>query len=457
LGFVSGPLLVAAAAPYFSCLILPSFVTGFVSRSKKSKVFERTPKGDLEGVQRSSVLVRDCALILGIWIFLVAMAVRAAGENMWISSGVLVFQSLAVPMWLLRRWFRLKDLMESITEGLGDILRSGIRGALLALVGTTLLHDVSYAAATTGGPDAGGEPEFMTERFKSNWYDGQAELSSYFLEIDRYGEKRRGSAVIIFVTEPFYLSRRVKADSDKSTKDPVVNVMKSNIIMDFPTGIYDYNTMMSTFVTLEQKADLPAGSLLKSSFSSQEWCGHVYEQYRPSRSILNIESHSYFDGEADQAFIVTIPQDAGYADGLFHWARGMTGPFLKPGGRAVGMLFDSSFDARLSHFQQGFEKAEFALAEQAQPIKLDANEGSGEVRQAIQKTVTTKSGRTYTFWVAKDFPFAILKWQIAGGRGPSLSASLNKTTRNSYWKLNNSASLGRLQDLGMVPRGRNMP
>jgi cellulose synthase/poly-beta-1,6-N-acetylglucosamine synthase-like glycosyltransferase len=457
----SRPLLVAAAAPYFSCLILPSFVAGFVSRSKQSRVFERTPKGNLEGVQRRTVRLRECSLILGVWIFLVAMAFRAAGENMWISCGVLVFQSVAAPFWMLRRWFQLAELMDSLRMGLGEILRNGIRGAMLALIGIALLHEVSWAAEKFGlasaGGGASGEPEFVTEQFKSNWYDGQAELSSYFLEIERYGERRLGSAVIIFVTEPFSLSRRVKSDSDKGSKGDALNVMKSNVMMDFPTGIYDYNTMISTFVSLDKGGDLPAGSLLKSSFSSQEWCGHVYEQFMPFGRKLKIQSHSYFEGEADQDTELSIPADATYAEGLYHWARGMSAPYLKSGGRAVGSLLDSSFDARLSHFQQGFEQADFSVAERAEPIKLSADGGSAEVRQAIQRKVTTKSGRTFTFWVASEFPFAILKWQVTGGRGPSISASLNKTTRNSYWKLNNNASVGRLQDLGMVPRGRNMP
>jgi cellulose synthase/poly-beta-1,6-N-acetylglucosamine synthase-like glycosyltransferase len=454
---VSRPLLVAAAAPYFSCLILPSFVTGFVSRSKKSKVFERTPKGNLDGAQRSSVLMGDCALILGVWIFLLAMAFRAAGESMWISCGVLVFQALAVPLWLVRRWFQFKVLVESNRMWLGEKLKSGIRSALIALIGITLLHELSLAAAKTSSFSTDAEPGFLTEQFKSNWYDGQAELSSYFLEIERYGERRLGNAVIIFVTEPFSLSRRVKSDAEKGSKGADVNVMKSNVTLDFPTGIYDYNTMTSTFVSLDDGGDLPAGSLLKSSFSSQEWCGHVFEQFMPFGRKLKIQSHSYFGGEADQDSELPIPADAAYAEGLFHWARGMTPPYLKAGGRAVGSIFNSSFDARLSHLPHAFEQADFAVAEQTQPVKLDVNGGSSEVRQALQKTVTTKSGRTYTFWVAKDFPFAILKWQVAGGRGPSMSASLNKTTRNSYWKLNNNASLNRLQDLGMVPRGRNMP
>lgn len=443
------PLLVAAAAPYFSGLILGSFVGGLVCRSAKGNVFERTPKGRLEHVQSLGVPARDAALLTGLSLFLLTMVFRAAGEKMWIGSGMLAFQALAVPLWAVMRSVRLKSLQESNKMPIVEWIRNGGRGALVAFIGLAVLHERSSAAPKAASTQAG-EAAFVTEEFKGTWYDGQAELSSYVIDIERYGERRRGTAVVIFVTEPFSLSRRVKADPDKSTKADVVNVMKSNIILDFQTGIYDYNTMMSTFVSLEKGGEFPAGSLLKSSFSSQEWCGHVYEQFRPFGSSLKIDSHSYFDGEADKALRVTIPPSAGYADGLFHWARGMTGPYLSPGAQALGAIFASSFDARLSHFEQGFEQAEFTVASHTEAIKLETDGAAAVPRQATKKSVKTESGRVFTFWVAKEFPFAILKWQVAGGRGPALSASLNKTTRNPYWKLNSNASAKRLEDLGLA-------
>src|SRR5678816_2955439 len=46
--------------------------------------------------------------------------------------------------------------------------------------------------------------------FWKAWGDGQAEIDGYVLERDRYGEKRRGTVVAIFVTEPWSLSQHVK-------------------------------------------------------------------------------------------------------------------------------------------------------------------------------------------------------------------------------------------------------
>ena len=41
----------------------------------------------------------------------------------------------------------------------------------------------------------------LSQDFKDYWYDGSAEISSYQLYQERYGEMREGTAVMIFVTE----------------------------------------------------------------------------------------------------------------------------------------------------------------------------------------------------------------------------------------------------------------
>ena len=46
--------------------------------------------------------------------------------------------------------------------------------------------------------------------FDKYWYDGKAEISSYKLKQGRYGEIHRGTASLIFVTEPFSPQRFVK-------------------------------------------------------------------------------------------------------------------------------------------------------------------------------------------------------------------------------------------------------
>ncbi|MDX1584656.1 MAG: hypothetical protein R3338_13750, partial [Thermoanaerobaculia bacterium] len=77
------------------------------------------------------------------------------------------------------------------------------------------------------------------EEFWSHWGDGKAELSGYDLDFPRYGEMRDGVAVLIFVTEPFTIEPRVKADGPNARTSTVFQVMKLNLVRDFPTGIYD--------------------------------------------------------------------------------------------------------------------------------------------------------------------------------------------------------------------------
>jgi hypothetical protein len=48
--------------------------------------------------------------------------------------------------------------------------------------------------------------------FWKTWGDGFAELTSYDLQYPRYGSKRPGTAVSIFVAETFANSLRVKSD-----------------------------------------------------------------------------------------------------------------------------------------------------------------------------------------------------------------------------------------------------
>ncbi len=115
--------------------------------------------------------------------------------------------------------------------------------------------------------------------FETYWHDGKAELNGYRLTVSRYGQPRTGRAVAIYVTEPFSKSKRVKVDDPTKNPGGVEDVLKLNLVRDFQTGIYDYNTMVSVFV---RSADF---SPVKTSFSSAEWCGHVFEEqtFHPGR------------------------------------------------------------------------------------------------------------------------------------------------------------------------------
>ena len=66
--------------------------------------------------------------------------------------------------------------------------------------------------------------------FDQYWYQGRAEISSYTLTQARYGELRKGDAVLVFVTEPLSKSRQVKTDPTPSNKEDVVSVLKLSLI-----------------------------------------------------------------------------------------------------------------------------------------------------------------------------------------------------------------------------------
>tara|TARA_R110002074_G_scaffold5143_6_gene25310 strand:- start:33036 stop:33983 length:948 start_codon:yes stop_codon:yes gene_type:complete len=133
----------------------------------------------------------------------------------------------------------------------------------------------------------------LNQEFKDYWYNGTAEITSYSLEQARYGEIREGNAVMIFVTEPFLPGLQVKADTKDSSNIPV---LKLNATKNYITGIYPYSIMTSSFYPVYDNQHA-----LKVSFSSQEWCGHVYAQLN-NRNDFEIMSHSYFGSEADQDY-----------------------------------------------------------------------------------------------------------------------------------------------------------
>ena len=119
----------------------------------------------------------------------------------------------------------------------------------------------------------------LSDSFKTYWFDGTAEISSFKLTQSRYGEAREGSAVLIYVTEDFIENEQVKANKkSKQSK----TVLKLNRTKNFITGIYPYSIMNSSFTYLEEKK-----SLAKITTSIQEWCGQAYLQLN-KKNNLNI-------------------------------------------------------------------------------------------------------------------------------------------------------------------------
>ena len=274
------------------------------------------------------------------------------------------------------------------------------------------------------------------------WGDGKAELDGYALVEPRYGQLREGTAVAIFVTEDFSDALRVKADPGKHPKSDVVPVMKVNLVRDFQTGIYDYNTMTSTFLRTEFGGDA-FWPLMKTSFSSEEWCGQVYMQWLPHGTKLDGTSHSYFDGEADATTELELPAGGVLEDALPILVRGLRGDWLAAGATKKVPFLRSQLHTRLLHVPAKWGEATVSRAPSSAPVKS----ALGTLR-AFTYTVAEDGGDTITFTVEEAYPHRLLAWKSSSGE----SAHILGSARLEYWKLHGNGDEKYLKQLGLVPQ-----
>ncbi|MHC4101240.1 MAG: hypothetical protein ACYSW1_10230, partial [Planctomycetota bacterium] len=240
--------------------------------------------------------------------------------------------------------------------------------------------------------------------FSLHWHDGRAELDGYRWTVNRYGEQRTGHAVLIYVTEPFSASKRVKVDDPSRNPSDTVDVLKLNLVRDFQTGIYDYNTMTSVF---SRSDDF---SPLKVSFTSAEWCGHVYEELLFDRRRVTERFFSYFEGESvDHA--VRRETDGVTEDNLFILLRGLRGPYLEPGARIEVPFLPGAFHRRLAHRQLAWTTAEIERRPGAESIEVPAGTFS-----TITYVVRTGDGREGRFHIEQQHPHRIVRWEWGLGR-----------------------------------------
>ena len=318
------------------------------------------------------------------------------------------------------------------------------------LVAGLLMLVLSLIALTSkGAREQSVFPNPFDSRFWQHWGDGQAELAGYDLVFPRYGALCKGVAVTIFVTEPFSNQARVKADAGKHSKGDEFQVMKLNLVRDFPTGVYDYNLMTSTFIALQPTSGLLAGESAKVSFSAQEWCGHVYGQLVFREMAIDQTLHSYFDGEGDQTRKLSNATGGISEDALFHWARGLAEPFLQPGTSTRRPLLVSLTTSRVQHVPVSWKEATFSRSARSETITVPAGEFAG----AELRTVTVTDGPTWTFWIEKELPHRILRWRSSSGE----EASLIRSERMPYWKMNGAQFEGFVSKLGLNRRPPRTP
>ena len=248
----------------------------------------------------------------------------------------------------------------------------------------------------------------LNSDFKTYWFDGTAEISSFELVQTRYGEPRNGQAVLIYVTEDFLTGIQVKANQkSKNSK----TVLKLNRTKNFVTGIYPYSIMNSSFTYLNDN-----DPLVKITTSIQEWCGQTYLQLN-KKNRLNIKSHSYFEEEADQKINL---KNGLTEDELWHWIR--ITPMTLPQGE-IQLLPAFEF-LRLLHKPIKFYKATVNL-------KNFKAFNSYEINYPELK-------RKLIIDFEKKAPYQIIKWEEVDLNNPDrvTIATKIKSLKLPYWQLN---------------------
>jgi len=272
-----------------------------------------------------------------------------------------------------------------------------------------------------------GKPRELSQAWKDYWYNGTAELNRYDLEQARYGEMRKGDAVLIFVTEDFLADRQVKYEG--GPKDQVTSVLKLNATKKFWTGVYPYSLMTSTFTPIAQ-----ASPSLKVTTSAQEWCGHSFSQLNLRGGQYEGLLRSYFMREGDQSFSL----DAVLLEDEV-WNQIRMNPEALPTG-TLKMIPGTQF-LRLRHRAFQVETVEASLTQADQPDLLQYRidyQGFNRVLEIIFE---------------KNAPYKIIGWKETSGDGRdgalTTRATLTNSLRSPYWGKNSLADSVLRQSLGL--------
>lgn len=254
-------------------------------------------------------------------------------------------------------------------------------------------------------PSSGSVP--LPEGFNEYWFAGKAEICSYDVTQERYGEIRQAEQVNIFVTEDFSRAKQVKLDDPADVPADRVPVLKLNAVRRFHTGIYDYSILQSTFTPLN---GLPC---LKATTSVQDWCGQVFSQLNLGSGGYRYRGFSYFEGEGDQDLQLPVAQ---LEDAL--WARVRLNPFAIGTGKAL--LIPSALYSRLRHRPLAAHNAVIQLVKGA--------------KESVLTVQYSDIPRTLSIRFETAFPHKISAWEETY-EGKIASKGVLKAYRMSaYWQ-----------------------
>ncbi|MCB9039737.1 MAG: hypothetical protein H6557_24225 [Lewinellaceae bacterium] len=267
------------------------------------------------------------------------------------------------------------------------------------------------------------------------WYQGKAEISRYELQQNRYADVHPGEAVLIFVTEDFLTDKQVKNENYANPNS--TPILKMNMIRKFPTGLYSYAIMSSVF-TPTRVEEFP--QTLKVATTTQEWCGHTYQQVNFQDGGYKNTLHSYFENEADQ---ITKVKYAVLEDELFNRIR------MNPEGLPTGTLqvLPATAMARLLHLPFEPLEAKASLSDYA------GSDFSGEGLRMYTLEYPVLN-RTLEIVFHSEAPYIIEGWadsypSIMDRKVRKSIARRTKTIMSPYWQKHDKGDMALRKELGL--------
>ncbi len=263
--------------------------------------------------------------------------------------------------------------------------------------------------------------EELALQLSKYWYQGEAEITRYELQQNRYRDVHPGEAILVQVTEDFLTDEQVK--NDNYTNPNSTNVLKTNIIRRFTTGLYDYSMMTSVF-TPANAEKFP--KTLKVTMSSQDWCGQSFMQLNWRDNQYQTQIRSYFESEGDENFAVPY---AMLEDELFNRIR--INPMALPTGK-IKML-PSLVIVRLLH--KDFKVAEVeANLEDYQGTDFQGN------NLKVYRVKYPTLNRTLEIVFENEVPYKIPGWKDSypgfDGQIRTTIAKRTETIKSPYWQKN---------------------
>jgi hypothetical protein len=291
-------------------------------------------------------------------------------------------------------------------------------------------QDPDAAQARVQSVDAPTKPDFKLDDY---WYQGQAEISRYALEQNRYDATHPGEVVLIFVTEDFRTDKQVKDEGQSAGSS--VSVLKNIRHRTFSTGFYDYHLMTTVFTPVEGQVP----HTMKVSASTLDWCGQTYMQLNLDREKYAVQQFSYFEREGDRDFEVPL---AVLEDEL--WNRIRIAPESLPTGNFE--LLPAATVVRLRHLPFRAVRAEGEL----QPYQGDAFRGV-QLQAYTLRMPELKRELQIVFSGRK--PYRIEGWTDAypsafDGAVRTTVARRTHTVNNAYWEKNDPADRQLREKLG---------